>query len=371
MSIKRWIWQHPDWPAFKYEVDDELHEDLYRYAKSLTYFPKPKELSEQEYLDLTIDIMVIEGTKSSQIEGEKIDPEEIRSSLINQLGKDLIPFRNLSAKAQGIADLMYLVRRDFKEPLTKEMLFDWHNSLMLGANPYTTNNIGTWRVSVDDMQIVSGAYGKEKIHYLAPPSASIDAEMNEFISWFNSEKSYNLPGPIRAAISHLYFECIHPFEDGNGRIGRAIVEKSLSQEMGMPIMFAISDVISKRKKEYYYEISQASGYQLNITKWIKWFTNIILESIENSKLIIQFTIKKANFWKKYENELNNRQSLVIKRMLKEGISGFAGGISAKKYMSITGVSKATATRDLIHLLEKGCIYKLPGQGKNTRYDINL
>ncbi|MBT4963222.1 MAG: Fic family protein [Francisellaceae bacterium] len=371
MKIKKWIWEHPGWPNFEYYLNDTIHQRLYSYAKTFNGYPGLDNMPKEEYTDLIIDIMVAEATKSSQIEGENINPMEVRSSLMKQLGINEQTKIKPSLKANGIAQLMYMVRKDFSEPLSENMILKWHEQIMLGASPYTIFNSGIFRAKEDDMQIVSGPIGSEKIHYLAPPSTKINKEMARFIHWFNDKENIQLPGPIRAAIGHLYFECLHPFEDGNGRIGRAIVEKILSQEQNMPIMFSVSTVLHERRKEYYNELSKASGYSINITDWIGWFIEVIIDSVEKSREITDFTVRKAKFWKKYSDKLNSRQIVVLKRMFKEGPKGFDGGISAKKYIAMVEISKATATRDLAQLLELGCIYKLRSAGRSTRYNLKF
>jgi Fic family protein len=225
------------------------------------------------------------------------------------------------------------------------------------------------------MQIVSGPIGKEIVHYVAPSSEMLDVEMKRFIDWFNETHpttgSKKILGPVRAAIAHLYFECIHPFSDGNGRIGRAISEKALSQELGVPVLLKLSQSIWETKKEYYAQLSYASQGSLDITNWILYFVQVVRQAQLQAKETIQFVLRKSQFWKKYTSLLNERQEKVINRMFREGANGFEGGINTMKYMKIAECSKATATRDLSDLLRLGCTYQLPGGGRSTRYQINF
>lgn len=219
------------------------------------------------------------------------------------------------------------------------------------------------------MQIISGGMGREIIYFEAPPSKIVSSEMNRFITWFNeSEKSIKKP-IIRSAIAHLYFETIHPFEDGNGRIGRALSEKVLSQSIDRPVLFSLSKSIESNKKTYYDELQKAQRSN-EITDWIIYFVKTTLDAQIDAEQEIEFTLKKTKFFDHYKDEINYRQLKVVRRMLEEVPQGFEGGMNARKYTSLTNTSKATATRDLQDLVQKG-IFKLIGGGRNTRYEINI
>ncbi len=194
--------------------------------------------------------------------------------------------------------------------------------------------------------------------------------MQRFIKWFNNSNA-TLSGPVRAAIAHLYFEVIHPFEDGNGRIGRVIVEKALSQDLKIPALISISSEIMKNKKQYYNELSRAGGESLDITGWVQYFTLLIYNAHISTKSKIEFALKKAKFWCRFDLILNERQKKVITRIFAAGDHSFEGGISAKKYVQITGCSKATATRDLTDLLTKNATKSLSFGGRSTSYEIGL
>jgi Fic family protein len=232
---------------------------------------------------------------------------------------------------------------------------------------------GQWRTHKEPMQVISGPIGKEKIHFTAPPSQIVPKEMTAFVKWFNDSapggKNEIRKAIVRSAIAHLYFETIHPFEDGNGRAGRALSEKALSQGMGRPVLMSLSKTIEANKKNYYDALKE--GQRSNeITPWITYFANMVLASQIQAEEEIDFTLRKTRFFDKFQNILNERQVKVIKRMLEEGPKGFNGGMSAKKYMAITHTSKPTATRDLQDLEEKG-IFTTSGGGRSTRYEMNL
>lgn len=275
-------------------------------------------------------------------------------------------------RAKGIVELMFDVRNTFKQPLTETKLFDWH--LMLFSDSSNPNlRIACWRTDEEPMQVVSGHHGKWKVHYEAPPSRDIPNEMKRFIRWFNATapgKSKAIKfAPVRAAIAHLYFESIHPFEDGNGRIGRAIAEKALSQGFGYPAILSLSHAIEADKKAYYAELNAASKSN-EITHWIQYFVNTVLIGQVTVEAQINFILKKSVFFDSHKDELNERQVKVLRRMMQAGVKGFEGGMSAKKYMTITGTSKATATRDLQHLLTIK-IFRQIGSGRSARYELCL
>lgn len=264
------------------------------------------------------------------------------------------------------------VRNTWSVPLTREKLFDWHR--MLFGN-HSNMKVGQWRTHSEPMQVVSGALGKEVVHFEAPPSVQIPAHMEAFLQWFNATAPKNgsdiKNAPVRGAIAHLYFESIHPFVDGNGRIGRAIAERALSQGVGRPVLLSLSQAIESQKRAYYEALKQAQRSN-EITAWIAYFVDVILRAQVMAEELVDFTLQKVRYFDLYKDQLSERQQKVIGRMLEEGPDGFEGGINAKKYGNITRVSKATATRDLQYLLEIGAIRRVgDAGGRGTRYEINL
>ena len=243
-------------------------------------------------------------------------------------------------------------------------------------SPAKNIKIGHWRIGQEPMQIISGPIGREKVHYEAPPSPMVDAYMEQFINWFNATnpiraKDAYISGPVRAAIAHLYFECIHPFDDGNGRIGRALVEKTLSQELKRPIFFSISTVIEEHKKEYYQQLTQASEASLDITSWIEYFVQTIYGALLQSQEQVLEIVRKAQFWNMFGDRLNERQSKVIAKMLKQGLHGFIGGITASKYSAIAKCSEDIAIKDLNELVKLGCLEQLSKNDQSKSYQIKL
>lgn len=245
-------WQHPDWPHFKYDAS-ALQEVLYQYALEASALKGAlTQITDDLQKEAYINLMVKEALKTSEIEGEIINPEDVRSSLQEQMGFYYSDAKVKDLRAMGIAKLMLSVRQNFSSPLTEEILHEWHKMIFLDLSVKERLNVGHWRKSKEAMHIVSGAFRHERVHFEAPASEIINKEMKAFIKWFNStnrvEKNIRCIGPIRSAIAHLYFESIHPFENGNGRIGRAISEKALAQDINHPALLSLSSIIHKRKK---------------------------------------------------------------------------------------------------------------------------
>ena len=360
-------WQFPNWAEFTYNdsVIDSLTTVFALETGEIKGFIQSISSSVQE--DTILQLMISEAVKSSEIEGEFFSRQDIMSSIKRHLGvsKNFAHVRD--KKALGIGALMVEVRNSYQDRLTEKMIKFWHKILM-NASPHI--NAGKYRTGTEPMQVISGAVGREIIHYEAPPSYNIPQEMKSFIKWYNNFKVE--AGDIKNALiktstCHLYFESIHPFEDGNGRIGRAIAEKCLSQSLGVPVLISISSVIERDKKKYYNALKKAQR-SLEITKWIFYFSSIILEAQKNAKQVILFTLNKTKFLDKHKGNLNERQLKVILKIFDFGIEGFEGDITAKKYISITKSSRATATRDLQDLVEKN-ILSQKGAGRNVKYMI--
>jgi Fic family protein len=278
----------------------------------------------------------------------------------------LIQGKKEKGKEAAIAELLCDVYASFSDPLSEEILSKWHTALFKGTSHIA--DIGKYRSHVEPMQIVSTRFDAPKVFFEAPPSSKIPAMMKIFVDRFNAlSPRESILG--RAAALHVYFESIHPFEDGNGRIGRALVEKVLSQGIKSPILIAVSKILEKRKKEYYMELEKCNR-TLEINSFVQFFASAILQAQEESMRLLQFLISKSKMLTKFSNELNSRQERVLLRMFQEGIDGFKGGLSAENYISITKTSRATATRDLSDLVEMGALVKT-GELRHTRYSLNL
>lgn len=364
-------WQQKDWPSFHYQTNGIGSPELSFGMKSGQIEGLLTGLSEDDQINTIIEILVSEAIKTSEIEGEFLSRQEVMSSIKKNLGVHSDNVQQVKdLRAKGIALLMVNVRKTYKEPLSSETLFDWHKMLMMGNSRI---DAGQWRTHTTPMQVVSGSIGKEVIHFEAPPSDKVPEEMNRFITWFN-DTSPGMPAAInntliRSAITHLYFETIHPFEDGNGRIGRALSEKALSQGLGQPVVMSLSSTIETHKKDYYNALKMAQRSN-EITAWIDYFIETVLKAQEDTEKLVRFSLMKTKFFDRFKDQLNERQIKVIHRMLQEGPGGFAGGMTAKKYIAISKASKATATRDLQALTQLG-IFNPKGGGRSVHYELRL
>ncbi|MFT3703420.1 MAG: Fic family protein [Agriterribacter sp.] len=369
--MAKYNWQLADWPHFTFslkKVEDELlaiSEKLGRVSGILEALP------EQTKQETIIDIIVAEAIKTSAIEGEYPNRKDVLSSVRKNLGLQHDAVMK-DKSAVGLGEMMIDVRKSYKDLLTKERIFSWHQ-MLLGNNKGI--QVAQWRSHNEPMQVISGAMGKEKIHFEAPPSKMVPKEMKNFIEWFNNTapggKDEIKKAPVRAAIAHLYFESIHPFEDGNGRIGRAIAEKALSQTIGRPVVLSLSRTIEAKKNDYYNALEKAQQSN-EITGWIAYFVKTTLDAQTEVEIQIDYTLKKARFFDRFKDQFNERQLTVVKRMFEEGPQGFEGGMNARKYIGITKTSKATATRDMQQLLEIGAFISADkGGGRSTSYIVNI
>ena len=367
----RWIWQQPNWPDFRYDksaLEDreiEFRINSERLAGSFDALP----MASQE--DAMIDLMLSEAIKTSAIEGEDLDRESVRSSLLSLITSDTLP-DNSDQKAAGAASLLVDVRKNWQTSLTHELLGKWQ-SMAVPEQRYTSILRGAYRNDPSPMQIVSGPYGQEKIHYEAPPAIQVPDEMARFIDWYNQTSPLNkdkkLPGIARAGIAHLWFEVIHPFDDGNGRVGRAIADHALSQSLGYPTMACLATAIEGDKKSYYLQLEKASRGSLDVNVWLDYFADTINKAQEIAREEVDFVLAKTRFYEVYGDQLNDRQARMVSRVFSEGRKGFEGGITTRKYEAITKCPNRTASRDLSDLVAKGIIIPLSGGGRTTRYEL--
>jgi len=357
-----WNWQRKDWPNFKYDKRQLEELEAKFILNSGIFLGTLKHIDEEEKENLKIELICQEAYKTSEIEGEILNRESLQSSIRQNFGLKITNNKKATTAEIGIAELMVDLYTSFDKALSHKLLYEWNSLVLYGKK----NLITKYRQDDEAMQIVSGPIHKPKIHFEAPPMDCLKEEMTSFIKWFNES---NLTPLIRAGITHLYFVSIHPFEDGNGRIARALAEKSLSQSLGQASLISLSLMLEKYRKKYYAALDD-SNKDLEITDWLVFFAKAVIDGLRHSQDLIEFLIKKSKFYERHRELMNTREAKVIARIFKEGIDGFAGGLSAENYISITQTSRATATRDLQDLVDKG-ILKRKGQLKNTRYYLNL
>ncbi len=364
-----WNWQQPDWPAFRFDpaaLEPLEKQFLLHTGEFIGAF---KHIGPEDRDMLRVELISDEALKTSEIEGEILNRDSVQASLRQQfgIGTDAV---SIPPAERGIAEMMADLYKGFAAPLSHETMFSWHKMVMSGHRDIAV--IGGYRTHPEPMQVVSGRIDKPKVYFEAPPSARMPDEMKAFVSWFN-DTAPNGKTPLavltRAGIAHLYFVCVHPFEDGNGRIGRALAEKSLAQNLGQPTLIALAYTIERARKAYY-DALERNNKENEITDWLVYFAQTILDAQGNTNKRVDFYVGKAKFYEKFRGQLNERQDKVIARLFREGIDGFKGGLSAEKYISIAKTSRATTTRDLQELVEKGALTKT-GELRHTRYHLNL
>jgi Fic family protein len=368
LTNKLYIWQQKSWPEFTW--DDSKIIEILGQARKI----QGKILAHAGSIGLETqaEILISDVKETSSIEGEKLDPSSIRSSVARRLGLSVAGLPSEQRNIEGLVEMLMDATVNFNRPLTATRLKGWQAGLFpTGHSSIHKIIVGDWRKSKEPMQVVSGKIGKEKVHYEAPPSKNVLLEMENFLDWFN--KKNKIDGLIRAAIAHFWFVTIHPFEDGNGRIARAITDLALAQdEILAKRCYSLSSQISIERNAYYkiLENSQKSG--LDITDWIVWFLKIFIKAIENSEDIISRAIFVENFWNTNSIiDLSQRQKKVLQKMLECEPQGFTGGMTNMKYVSITRVSPASAKRDLSDLEEKGLLKRNDSGGRSVSYSLAL
>jgi Fic family protein len=368
LSLMPWNWTQPDWPHFRYDASALAALEQRFLLSAGEVIGAVRHIDPDDRDRLHIELLSDEAIKTSAIEGETLDRLSVQSSLRRQLGLDT-DRRSVQPREHGIAEMTVDVYGTYALPLDDATLFRWHTMLMTGSRHL--ESIGAYRSHSDAMQIVSGQLDRPTIHFEAPPSAQVPEEMHQFISWFNASAltgSTPLPALTRAGLSHLWFESIHPFEDGNGRLGRALAEKALGQSLGQPSLIMLSFTIEQQRKAYYDQL-ETHQRTLDVTEWLVWFSQTVLTAQQTTLDRVAFYIAKAHFYDRFRGAFNPRQEKVIARLFEAGPDGFIGGLSAENYLAITKTSRATATRDLQDLVDKGALIR-SGQLRFTRYALN-
>ena len=364
-----WNWQKPDWPGFSWDQTLLRKAEEHFLMGSGMFVGTIRHLGAIDQEQFTIEAISLEALTTSEIEGEILDRASVQSSVRKQLGV-ATDDRQVGAAEQGIAEMMVDLYLSFAEPLSDEMLFTWHRMLVKGRK--NLKDLGRYRRSDEAMQVVSSAPYAPKVHFEAPPSSRVPEEIMQFLVWFNRtapDGADPLPALTRAGIAHLYFVSIHPFEDGNGRIGRAISEKALAQCLGQPTLTALAATILIRRTAYY-DALEAANKDTEATFWLLWFAGIAIEAQHRTAARVEFLLDKTRLLDRLRGLLNERQEKALLRMLREGPEGFKGGLSAGNYIRITGTSPATATRDLADMVAKGALSRV-GERRHARYHLAI
>lgn len=363
-----WNWEHPSWPEFDWDETRLAAAERRFLVQGGVTVGALEHLESGDRARLTIDALTDEAMTTSEIEGELLDRASVQSSIGRHFGIE--PTRKPAPKEAGIAEVMVDLFRDSSAPLDESTLFRWHEWIVAGRRDIV--DVGRYRTGQEPMQVISGRVGEPRVHFEAPPSQRVPGEMEQFFGWLQRtgpSGSAPLPPVTRAGVAHLYFESIHPFEDGNGRLGRAISEKLLSIGFGRPTLTGLANSILIHRAEYYRRLERHSR-RLVIDDWLAWFAGIVLEAQLRTHRMIEFVVEKTKLLDRVAAQLNERQLKVLLRVLREGPGGFEGGLSAGNYQSIARTSPATARRDLHGLVGLGALERT-GERKHTRYHLAI
>ncbi len=373
--MKRWIWEYDEYPNFTYDIKKltpliEKVSLMQGYLVAMT-----KVMNQDNIAQGQLNALMSEAISTSEIEGETLNRDSVKASIKRKLGFEDVEINKIDRDTDYLVEVLIDANTNYNTDLTIERLFGWHNALFpKGYSGFKKINVAEFR-GEETMEIVSGIAGKEKTYYIAPPRENLEDDMDRFLQWFNKTDA----SLIKAAIAHLWFVIIHPFDDGNGRITRAISDLILSKIENSNIykLYSMSSAINTDRKGYYKALEQTTGYIkkedsfLDITLWCEWFLSTLHSALLDTKNKLTYIIDKTKFWDKYkDSNLNARQTKVLNKMLDIGVDNFIGDLSKKKYITIADTTPATASRDIKELLDLGCIKQVEGTtGKSTRYRV--
>lgn len=381
--MAQYIWQHPQWrqgsaPAFTWQEETlrRLLEKCQQQQSQLLL--EASSLSEQDQAS-QIDTLVQTALRTSEIEGETLDIGSVRSSVVRHLGLEQAGFLqgkdSSTPQTEALVTLLLEATGHYQQDLTTATLCQWQAALFPEPPLYKSILVGELRGAAP-MQVISGRMDNPTIHFEAPPREGLEFQLESFLHWFNRPPKNLLKNSnplLRAGISHLWLITLHPFDDGNGRVARAVTDRALAQAENNGIRYySLSAAIMARRNEYYEQLEKAQKGDLDITEWLEWFLSVLSDAIKQGQHRFQRVVNKARFWQQHaQTPLTERQIKVLNRLLDTDGEEFTQGINASKYQALAKVSKATATRELADLLDKGCIVKLPGGGRSTRYAVAI
>ncbi len=363
--MAKYIYQYKNWPDFSWD------EKLIQVILGKVRYLQGKLLGQISALgfsikeDTMLSTLTLDVVKSSEIEGEVLNYEQVRSSIARKLGIEYAGMVYPDRNVEGVVEMLLDATQNYEDLLDEERLFGWHSSLFpIGRSGLYKIDVACYRKG--EMQIVSGAMGKEKVHYQAVPADQVKFEMDRFLNWFNNNTEIDMV--VKSAIAHFWFIMIHPFDDGNGRIARAISDLLLTRSEKSSLRFySLSNQILLERKVYYEILQKVQYNNGDITEWIVWFLNCLYRSLKNSEQALEKVLYKADFWDKHKNtELNSRQRLMLNKLL----DGFEGKLKTSKWAKIAKCSQDTALRDIKDLIEKRILKKEESGGRSTNYELN-
>ena len=362
-----WIHELEEWPNFTWDANklaSKLSEVRHRQGLLLG---RMEGLGFDLRSEASLAVLTKDVIKSSAIEGEHLDEQEVRSSIARKLGLDVGGLIPAGRDVDGVVEMMLDATTNYSEELTAERLFNWHTSLFpTGRSGMHKMTVGSWRTeSSGAMQVVSGPVGRETVHFVAPAASRVEKEMNVFLCWFASGNDTD--PVVKAALAHLWFVTIHPFEDGNGRMARAIADMALARSDGMPDRFySMSSQIEMERKDYYTHLERQQKWSVDVTEWLEWFLGCLGRSIENAQTSLETIHYKARLWKKVNRHpVNERQRQILNRMLDD----FKGHMNTSKYARLAKTSPDSALRDIKDFVARGILVQNPGGGRSTSYRL--
>ena len=362
-----YIHERKDWPDFHWNIE-KLAEPLasVRYRQG-GLIGQMKSLGFHLQQEAVLETLTKDVLKTSEIEGEKLDAEQVRSSVARRLGLNVGGLKPADRNVEGVVEMMLDATGRYDRPLTAERLFGWHAALFpTGRSGMTKIKTGAWRdESAGPMQVVSGAIGKEKVHFEAPKAERLKKEMAAFLKWFEGKDA--IDPVLKAGLAHLWFVTIHPFEDGNGRIARAIADMALARSENSPQRFYSMSAQIRQERNAYYDILQRTQKKtMDVTRWMEWFLGCLGRAIGGAQEVLSAVLRKARFWERIKDvPLNERQRLIINRLL----DGFEGKLTSSKYATLSKCSQDTAHRDILALVEHVVLVQNPEGGRSTSYSL--
>ena len=367
----KYIWECGSWPEFTWDSDALLPLLGQARLSQGDFLGRVKRLGFKLGEEAQAGILTEEAVKTAAIEGERLNPQAVRSSVARHLGLPAAGLGPATRAVDGLIEVILDATQNYNKAVSAHRLKGWHAALFpSGYSGLHKIRAGRWR-GKEPMRVVSGPVGREKIHFEAPAGQAVDAEMREFFRWWKSSLGA-MEGLLRAGLAHFYFVVIHPFEDGNGRIARALTDMALAQDEKIGIRYySLSSQIMEERDEYYDVLEKCSkAGSTDATKWLIWFLGCYQRAVQRSDKIIGNVLAKADFWQEHaQTELNERQKKVLNRILEAGPGNFAGGLTTRKYVSMAKVSRATAFREISDMLDKKLLRQLPGKGRSVHYDV--
>jgi len=365
--MREFIHQSDNWPNFSWKLEEFIN--LLSEVRNLQgrIMGRMESLGFDLRNEATLETLTLDVLKSTEIEGEYLNPDQVRSSIARRLGMEIAGSVESDRNVDGVVEMMLDATQNCFNPLTSERLFDWHAAIFpTGRSGMYKITVANWRSdSTGPMQVVSGAMGKEKVHFQAPDSSLVESEMSRFLDWFNESSELDLV--LKASVAHLWFVTIHPFDDGNGRITRALTDMLLAQsDRSSQRFYSMSAQIRLERKQYYEILEKTQKGNLDITDWIKWFLNCLLNALKSTDTILNRVLFKADFWTRHAKTIMNERQ---KKLLNKILDGFEGKLTSSKWAKIAKCSKDTAIRDINDLINKNILKKDEAGGRSTNYEL--